>query len=699
MNMKRPRFFKLFIILAGTILGLWLLFNLAVLPPLAAHTADRVAEQSGIQIKVGRLWYWPLAGLFISEVDLPGLAKLRSILLRPRAIPDLQAASRLVAEAGRFPSDTWLAWLQEPGILLQRVLEAKLLPAYLSVKRINIAMVDATIQLRSNTKQMTMQVGLRQPVYAEIELFSELAERVTSLNVSVRTNETASIQLPFLANPFSLSLQADARSNAGQAWQITGNSDFLSSEYAGSYVFAANFNPTERALVPLQKEVQLTQAELPAGTLRFEHGTLKVGTLSMQLLPSFTGVFTQLLQNSGKTTEPTVAEVRIKMQEQNIQELWNLIPAELTGSLAASRVSGALSLDGLLTVPRHWIESSTLDVEYTATDLHIHSLPAHDEIVKLDEAFEYQIHDAQGSLVRSIQIPSFRRPSLDWMLKHSERTRSWVVGQWADRDAARAAYGLAPYSAGKPGKSAATFASSASSAAAVNSVTPARAATANSAETMPGSVSVESAKNTMALPAYAYIPVEDISPYLVSAVLTAEDGDFFFHPGADWKNIATALARNAEDSSFSFGASTLSMQVVKNLFLSMEKTIARKLQETALVYLMEEHLHIPKERILELYLNIAEFGPGIYGAEQSARYYFGTAAAELSLAQALWLASILPSPRRYHAYFERGEISEGWLIRMHSIMDVMLERGRIGQDEYDAALADKPAFNLSYQKQ
>jgi hypothetical protein len=193
-------------------------------------------------------------------------------------------------------------------------------------------------------------------------------------------------------------------------------------------------------------------------------------------------------------------------------------------------------------------------------------------------------------------------------------------------------------------------------------------------------------------PTFTYVRLEDMSPWIPEAVLTAEDGAFYYHDGVNFRTLAQAVVRNLSEKDVIVGASTISMQVVKMLFLNDDRIFSRKLQEVFLVYLMEHQVPVAKDRILEIYLNIAEFGPGVFGIHDAARYYFGKDPAELSLGEATFLASILPSPKRYHWYYTQGEISDGWFIRMKSYYDVMRLRGTISQEEYDAALEEKPVF-------
>jgi len=187
-----------------------------------------------------------------------------------------------------------------------------------------------------------------------------------------------------------------------------------------------------------------------------------------------------------------------------------------------------------------------------------------------------------------------------------------------------------------------------------------------------------------------WVPLSRVSPYLVKAVTTTEDGSFFRHKGFSTYAIRQSLVANLKKGAFVRGASTITQQVVKNLFLSREKTISRKLQELFITWQIEKVLS--KERILELYLNIIEWGPGIYGIRRAARHYFGKEPADLTALEAVFLASIIPSPRRYYRQFSRGQVTEGWRRHLRWIMKVMVERGKLTPDEYKAAWPYSPVF-------
>jgi monofunctional biosynthetic peptidoglycan transglycosylase len=142
---------------------------------------------------------------------------------------------------------------------------------------------------------------------------------------------------------------------------------------------------------------------------------------------------------------------------------------------------------------------------------------------------------------------------------------------------------------------------------------------------------------------YNFIPLGRISPHLVKAVIAAEDARFYQHCGLDWIEMQRALEERQHGGRVR-GASTITQQLVRNLFLTTDRSLVRKAVEIPLALLAE--LLLSKRRILELYLNVVEWGPGIFGAGAAAEYHYGVAASDLSRNQAARLAAILPSPRR-----------------------------------------------------
>ena len=164
---------------------------------------------------------------------------------------------------------------------------------------------------------------------------------------------------------------------------------------------------------------------------------------------------------------------------------------------------------------------------------------------------------------------------------------------------------------------------------------------------------------------HQWVPYERISVHLKRAVVAAEDARFLDHEGFDWDMIQKAIVRNEKRGRVVAGASTISQQLAKNLFLSGERSWLRKGQEAIITWMLEDVLS--KRRILELYLNLAEWGDGVFGAEAAARQHFGVSAAALSPQQAAWLAVVLPSPRRY----ERGRLTPYLAGRVNTILGRM----------------------------
>ena len=160
---------------------------------------------------------------------------------------------------------------------------------------------------------------------------------------------------------------------------------------------------------------------------------------------------------------------------------------------------------------------------------------------------------------------------------------------------------------------------------------------------------------------YKFVPLSQISPDFQHAVIGAEDARFYQHHGFDWHQIQIAADEDMEGGRLR-GASTLTQQLVKNLFFGTGRSFLRKGAEATLVPVAE--FILGKQRILELYLNVVEWGPGIYGAESACRYYYGTSARNISRDQAARLAAILPAPRR-----RRPE-------RMNRYSTIILERMR-----------------------
>jgi monofunctional glycosyltransferase len=178
------------------------------------------------------------------------------------------------------------------------------------------------------------------------------------------------------------------------------------------------------------------------------------------------------------------------------------------------------------------------------------------------------------------------------------------------------------------------------------------------------------------------VPYTAISDTLKTAVLIGEDDAFFQHEGFDYQRIKEALTVDWEKKRFARGASTVTQQLAKNLFLSTSKNPIRKLKEAVLAYRLEKELG--KRRIFEIYLNVIEWGENVYGAEAASRYYFGKPASQLSLNEAVLLAAIIPNPIRMNplASLKRSQ------FRRAIILDHMFRYHHISEEEYRAASSE-----------
>jgi hypothetical protein len=185
--------------------------------------------------------------------------------------------------------------------------------------------------------------------------------------------------------------------------------------------------------------------------------------------------------------------------------------------------------------------------------------------------------------------------------------------------------------------------------------------------------------------------LDRVSPFMQVAVLTTEDGAFYKHHGFNRAAMRNALVADLKAARFVRGASTITMQLAKNLFLFREKTLSRKLEEIVLADYLEETF--TKKEMMELYLNVIEFGPNVYGITQAAFHYFGRKPDELNLAESLFLASLLPSPVRFHKLAEKPQLSEGWTRHLHELMAIAAKNDLVSPEELADGLKEEVLFH------
>jgi monofunctional biosynthetic peptidoglycan transglycosylase len=181
-----------------------------------------------------------------------------------------------------------------------------------------------------------------------------------------------------------------------------------------------------------------------------------------------------------------------------------------------------------------------------------------------------------------------------------------------------------------------------------------------------------------------WTPYGALPAALKKAVVASEDANFYSHEGVDYEAIREAIKTDLRKGKFAHGGSTITQQVAKNLFLTREKTLIRKVKEIVLARRMDDALS--KSRILELYLNVVEFGPMVYGIGHAAHYYFGKPPSALTVRECAFLASMLPGPKVYNPYRRMGRVMK----RSDRILRRMVAARMISREEYDAARAEVP---------
>lgn len=190
-----------------------------------------------------------------------------------------------------------------------------------------------------------------------------------------------------------------------------------------------------------------------------------------------------------------------------------------------------------------------------------------------------------------------------------------------------------------------------------------------------------------------WVPRGSISRHVETAVLICEDGRFWRHRGFDEEAIHNSILENVKQRRFVRGASTISMQLAKNVYLKREKTLSRKLQEAVLTMLLEQEF--TKAQLLELYLNVIEYAPGVYGIGPAAQYYFNTHASQLSLGQALYIGSVLSNPKKQH-FGPGGQVTAGWMGYLRKLMKLGNRIHLVSDAELEDGLREQVTFKMPY---
>jgi monofunctional glycosyltransferase len=188
----------------------------------------------------------------------------------------------------------------------------------------------------------------------------------------------------------------------------------------------------------------------------------------------------------------------------------------------------------------------------------------------------------------------------------------------------------------------------------------------------------------------SYVPLKQISPYARNSVIVSEDSSFWDHKGIDWVEMRKSFETNLEKGRMARGGSTITQQLAKNVYLSSEKSLLRKIREAVIAIRIERRYD--KNLILEKYLNVVEFDKDVYGIKSAARHYFDVAPSQLSIAQSAWLAFLLPNPKKYSVSFHKNKLTPFAFKQMREIINRLWRFKRISEEEKKIAIRDARSF-------
>lgn len=649
--------------------------NSRIIPGVVDALVARAGESGGVELAVGRVRYGPLRGLVVGSVTVrheptgaeAAVARarlrypVRSLLrVRREGMPSLQSADgpwavlRAVARSGLLP-----ARARFDSVRL-------VLPA--GPRRVTILFDESDVRHDERRGLLAVEANAPGSPGAELALEARYDARRATVESRIRDLDLSALGFDRGRAGGELIVRVDGDDHIDIAGSLSardavvlvaGLAERPVAVESIDYRFAATVEPRLPVHPAFGADPPFPVTTHPPGRIRFHTGDLVVNDVALEVRPQLIGMGFEaglpLLEQISRRRR--VLELAVRLPTVPLDRIRRAIPAALAGDLAAVELEGSLAWELDVSVPLHRVGEMTWRSNLDLDAFRVARIPRALSPYGLKESFVHVIRDESTGYERAVRIPAAVPPPLAWTVEHSEHDARFVRA-WRAEDAR-----IASRVAADPPEEV--------------------AAVEDTAEE-------DSARAPD--PSYRYVRLTEMSPWVVRAVLTAEDGDFFFHEGVNFYTLPRALERNVRAGEIQFGASTLSMQLVKMLFLDQQRLVSRKLQEVFLVYIMEHHVPVSKERILELYLNLAEFGPGIFGIGDAAREYFGKDPATLTAGEATWLASVLPSPKRYYGYYRESGISPGWFERMKSYFDIMLERERMTEEEHARASRRPPVF-------
>lgn len=415
------------------------------------------------------------------------------------------------------------------------------------------------------------------------------------------------------------------------------------------------------------------------------------------LLNGVSATFKPALYGFEAGQRPSRFDVEIELPKTPVMDLFDAVPDAIKGPIAGTKMNGTFAWNFRAEVPLYEAGDMKWKANTKLQNFELLSMPKSVDVRRMKGKMKHTIVDERIEFERTIKLPEMRPVPLQWLVDNTDMPEETFIErreerEWPPRDPKTGKWLVQPRPDPFAGER----------------KTRVEPSEKNLAATPPGQTggkqsSAPKKKNKAMVKwkgkrephpygRYRYVPLHHISPWMPRAVMTTEDNSFFEHGGFNWYALKESVEDNLDAGGFVRGASTVSMQLVKNLFLSRDKVISRKLREVFLVWLMEEVVNVPKSRIMELYLNIIEFGPGVFGINDASVHYFGKRPSELSITEVSWLVSIVPNPKKYHFYYERGEISDAWFRRMIRYIEIMRNRHRATDADVEWARANKPEF-------
>lgn len=412
---------------------------------------------------------------------------------------------------------------------------------------------------------------------------------------------------------------------------------------------------------------------VPKGSLVFRKGAAQIGDVKLTFRPSVYG-----FNAPGRI--PARLDVVIDLPRTPVMSLLKAVPSALMGSTAGTQMEGFFEWKFHVEVPMYRAADMEWKTNPKLSEFQVINIPYDVDVRRLMDGMSVTIVDSieeENDFTRTIKLKPARPVPVEWMLENTGLTLEEIDARRRKREWPQLPTrfdGVSDDIVDSP------------------EVWKTQWANRQQAAKPWDEFSTVEARPDMPYGPYVFVPIQYISPYLIRAVMTTEDTSFFHHDGFNMLALKESIERNLNSGQFKRGASTIAMQMIKNVFLNRKKVISRKLQEAFLVFLMESAVDIPKVRIMEVYLNVIEFGPGIFGINEGALHYFGKHPDDLTLGEVAWLVSIIPGPKKFHTYYQRGAITPAYFNRMKRYIQAMFNRGRITQEELDQAMIAPPEF-------